>query len=508
MSVETNGPGRLRQHPIELLERRVHLSVASPIDAAAVTGAVVTFEYVGITPTISSSPYTGLMSDPTAASVRILPAVAGGPAPSQQVTFRLDGHLAGSSYINAVGGLSYFDADPGTYTLTAHYEGDANYAPADMPPTIITIPGGADPKAPFLSVVDTQSPAAVNGGAAVVGSFGVGLNFSADSTLADDMVSAAVLAVNEADPTTLIPLQTLDGPVTDIGPGTSATFTVDTPTTGLTPGTYQLVYAVHNTTSIAATIYSPNPFTVTAAAITPPAALPAVAELGRAAAPAPAVAGVRSRGLTATVGVPAGLAGTDTVAVYASETGAIDSASVLLGTVRKRVAVTRGASTAAVTVSVQTATAPAGTYVLLARVTPAAGPPTDAAAGPVLAVQPPVPQLRAAISDVVPAATFRVEGPLALTLTLTNVGNVAAAGRATVTVVMADPSLGAPQVPVRTLVRALTVRPGRPVRLRLGGRVPAGAVAAAYSGYIGVRVRVTQGAEAADAQAGDEPVVG
>ena len=487
--------GRSRRCPIEHLERRVHLSAATPtVTAAADSSSAVTLGYAGIVNVAFSGPH-GVLNAVDAA-VRVTPAVAGGPSPGGLVTFQLDARPAGFSYASFDGDEATFEANPGTYTLTAHFAGDQTYAPADLPPTVITIPAGAVTGAPFLSAVDDQTPAVVNAGAALISSFTVGLNAQGAGTGATDTVDVTVSAVNEADPTIPISLQSqfLSEPVTYSGPGTSAAFTVDAPTTGLTPGVYQLVYDVGVLGNVA-TIYSLTPFTV-AAATTPPAGLPAVAELGRAATPAPVVAGERSRGLAATVSVPAGLAGTDTVAVYTSETGTINAASVLLGTVRKRATVQRGATTATVTVPVQTAAAPAGTYVLLARVTNAAGAATDAAVGPVLAVQPPDVQLRAALSDYVPNATsVRVGAPLAFTLTLTDVGNVAVAGRATVVVSLAG-TYGSPSVPVRTVRTAVTVRPGRPVRLRLINRVPAGAVAVgvAAGGYPGIHVQVTTAA--------------
>ena len=511
MTAKSNSSGRARNHPVEQLERRIHLSAAAPTVSAAAASATVTLKYAGTTNVMFSGPH-GVLNEVDAA-VQVTPAVTGGPSPAGLVTFQLNGRPAGFSYATFDGDEATFEANPGTYTLTAHFDGDQTYAPADLPPTVITVPAGAATGAPFLSAVDDQPPAVVNAGAALISSFTIGLNAQGDSSGGlNDTVDVSVSAVNEADPNTLIPLQSVSEAVTYAGPQTSAAFAVDAPTTGLAAGTYQMVYDVGVTSSVA-TIYSLAPFTVAAAATPPSAAgLPTVAGLGGTAAPVPVAAGVRSRGVTATVDVPTGLAGTDTVAVYASETGAIDAASVLLGTVRKRVAVKRGATTVTVTVPVQTAAAPAGTYVLMARVTggPAGAPPTDAAVGPVLAVQPPASQLRATVADVVPTKAFRVGSPLAFTLTLTNVGNVAATGRATVVVSLAGNFAGAQDVPVRTLAQALTVRPGRPVQLRVTGRVPAAAVAAAaYAGDLGVQVRVTLGAGIADVeQTVYEPVVG
>ena len=494
MAAEPKASGHTRPPPIERLERRAYLWATVPFvsPAAADAGIVTAIQYQGVSPDTISTQHDVLYAP--AARVQVSVATFNGTSPTGTVTFRLNGRVAGSFPLDTFE-QSTLEANPGTYTLTAHYSGDQSYAPADLPPTVVTFPALSDSMTPELSVTENQPTAPVNAGTALISAFTVNANNPSGATY-DDTLNVTVSAVNENDPSVLVPLQDLSGPIRFPGSDSSTAFALAAPTTGLAAGTYQLVYHAE-ATGVFTTIYSADTFTV-AAATTPPADLPAVSRLVGAAASAPVVAGQRTRGLSAAVAVPAAAAGVDTVAVYASETGAIDANSTLVGTVRKRVAVKRGVASATVTVPVQTASAAAGTYVLLARVTGAAGAVTDAAVGPVLAFQPPDVQLRASLDHV--STPFRVGSPLAFTLTLDAVGNVAVAGRTTIVVSLvgdASTPSSTTSVPVRTVTRTLTVRPGKPLALRLAGRVPSAAALAA-SGITGdfaaLQVQVTTAA--------------
>ena len=284
-----------------------------------------------------------------------------------------------------------------------------------------------------------------------------------------------MFATTESDPAVEVPLQTLSDTVEVGDRGGSANFELDAPTTGLNPGAYALVYQVVGAGSFA-TIYSRNLLNEGPIAPTTTDTPAVIKVLGPNLLFA---AGVRRR-LSAAVSVPNSATGFDTVAVYATATGAIDASSTLLGAVRKRLPVRSGQATAAVSVPITTASVPAGSYVLLARVTDAAGTATDATAGPVVTVGQPAANVGGTITKVTPSS--RVGGPVAFTLTLTNFGNVAAVGPASLTVSLtgtdlaptADVGLTAP-ILVRKLTWPLTIGPGRSANLRFQLRVPAAA---------------------------------
>ncbi len=171
--------------------------------------------------------------------------------------------------------------------------------------------------------------------------------------------------------------------------------------------------------------------------------------------------------------------GTVTVALYATTTGAIDAASTRLAVVSKRLTLEGGRSVT-VTVPVRKLSLPAGTYTVLARATEAAdGGTAVSTTGPKLAV---------AAANVSLSSTVGVTGPtivargksLSLLLTVVNAGNVVAKGRATLAIYLSVDGV-AYTVPVATLVRAATVKPGgQAVTLRLKVKVPKAIAAGSF----------------------------
>ena len=204
--------------------------------------------------------------------------------------------------------------------------------------------------------------------------------------------------------------------------------------------------------------------------------------------------------VTLTNGTAAAVQGVQTVDLYATTTGAIDSASTLVGTL-KRVLKVKGSGTATVVVRVSKVALPAGVYTLLPRVTAAGGGTTSATAGPALTVAAATVSLTATVGAPSPAAVA-LGRPVAITLTITNGGNVNATGPATLAVYLSADGTSL-TLPVTTVARRLTVKPGgRAVAVRLRLKVPAGTSAGSFYPV----VLVTQGSATARA-AGATPVI-
>ena len=220
--------------------------------------------------------------------------------------------------------------------------------------------------------------------------------------------------------------------------------------------------------------------------------------------PSSLVSGTPVRGsavVTVTNGDTAAREGTETIALYATDTGTIDASSTLLGSVRKSLSF-KAAKSASVAVPVKTFASTAGGYTVLARVTDAAGTTTDATAGPIVSVASPLVQLTGTIDKVSPAAVTAGK-TLSFTLTLTNSGNADSTGKASLSVALSADGI-TPTIPIEGLTKSFTLRPGKPVSLRLAIKVSVAAATMTLSPL----VIVTQGNETATAAATTAVAVG
>jgi hypothetical protein len=194
----------------------------------------------------------------------------------------------------------------------------------------------------------------------------------------------------------------------------------------------------------------------------------------RSTVPATAVAGFTVRGsvrvtLTNTTAAAASAKSDSVVRVYATQTGVIDAGSQLVGTFKRRVVLGKGKAKA-VTVAVRSASLPIGTYTLLTQVTDGAGDVVTAAAGPALTVEPATVTLSGTTSHFSPA-TLTPGRVAAVTVTVTNTGNTAAAGPVTITLGLTSDGTTL-AVALTSVTRRLPIKPGRSAALRLRFRVP------------------------------------
>jgi len=224
---------------------------------------------------------------------------------------------------------------------------------------------------------------------------------------------------------------------------------------------------------------------------------------GKSTLPSSLIGGTKVKGtVTATItnSGAATVKATDTVNLFATTTGAIDPGSTLIGSVKHGLSLKPG-KTATVAVPANKGVAlPAGTYTVLAQVVDATLGTSAAATGPTLTVAAPFASLTGTVT---PLATTPGK-TLSFTLTITNGGNVNAAGKATLAVYLSldGTTLSVPVTPV--LTKSLTVKPGKPLAVRLKVKVPTAAAAGNYFPL----VSFTQGAQLFTAAAATKVAVG
>jgi hypothetical protein len=242
---------------------------------------------------------------------------------------------------------------------------------------------------------------------------------------------------------------------------------------------------------------TPTPTSTNTSALTP--------TLGKTTVPTAVVSGAKLKGsvtITITNSSTAKVKGTDTFDLYATTDGAVDSASVLVGSVKR--ALTLAASrSATVTIPVSAGAPGAGTYTLLPKVVDASGGTSVAASGPTVTVAAPFASLSGTVGSVAPVATTPGK-TLSFTLTITNAGNVDATGKATLAVYLSADGV-ALTIPITpTVTKSLTVKPGKPLAVRLKVKVPAGTAA----GHFFPLVSFAQGSNVFTEAAGTPVVVG
>ena len=170
------------------------------------------------------------------------------------------------------------------------------------------------------------------------------------------------------------------------------------------------------------------------------------------------------------------------MSVYAvtAANAATPTAGTLLGTVVHRGSIQFG-DTAKASIGVK-ASLPAGTYTLVAVATDASGQAVTSSAGPTITVAASVVTLATAVGKVTPASV-KAGKPISIAITVTNSGNVASTGLATLTVTIAD---GGTAVALTVPSRKVTIKAGKAgqagksVVLHLAAKVPAGTAAGTY----------------------------
>ncbi len=187
----------------------------------------------------------------------------------------------------------------------------------------------------------------------------------------------------------------------------------------------------------------------------------------------------------------ASLAGTATIAVYATPVGSAAASGVLLATVAKPVSLAAGGGTSWAIAVKPTALA-ANTYALLAVATDPTGVAIAANTGPTLAVFASTVSLAATVAPT--STAVKIGGWVTLTLALTNGGTADSAGpvMATLGLTAADGTA----VALGTVRRRVVVKAGgKPTVVKLRLRLPATAVAGRYV----PTVTIVQGASTASA---------
>ena len=183
--------------------------------------------------------------------------------------------------------------------------------------------------------------------------------------------------------------------------------------------------------------------------------------------------------VTITNSTTATITGTSTVALYATTTGAIDSASALIGSVPKRLKLAAGRSVN-VAVPVKSLQLSAGAYTVLPQTTDPAGTVVAAAAGPTVQVAAAFVALSAVIGKVGPTALVAGR-PITLTVVVTNAGNVNATGAGSVTVGLSADAGATVAVPITPVKHGVNARAGgRAYALRVRVKVPTTAPAGTY----------------------------
>ncbi len=202
----------------------------------------------------------------------------------------------------------------------------------------------------------------------------------------------------------------------------------------------------------------------------------------RSTVPASVVGTIRHAGRV-TVGVTSTAAAVstakDTLTLYATTTAAVDSASLVLATISKKLTFKPGKAVL-FNLPVQTQNLPAGTYTLLAQTVDAAGLLTTAAAGPSLVVAPPVVTLTATVSAVAPAST-KAGRKATVVVTLVNSGNVDSTGSLTVSVGLSTDGTATVTVPLASASHKPRVpATHKPAKLVLAFTLPTTLTATTY----------------------------
>ena len=212
--------------------------------------------------------------------------------------------------------------------------------------------------------------------------------------------------------------------------------------------------------------------------------------------PANAVGGAATRGalvLRLTNTDSSANIGVDTLSLFASTDGVVDSTSIPIGSYKRGIALGPGKSTL-FSFPVRSFDLPAGTYTILAQTTDKYLTTVSATSGPTVVVAAPFVSLSASLGAVSPA-TVKSGRLVSFVLTLENAGNINSTGLANISIGLSTDGTTT-STPLITQVRRLTIRAENiPVRLRLLLRVPAGTATGTFTPF----VIYTQGANSVTA---------
>ena len=378
-----------------------------------------------------------------------------GATPTGSVSFTRDGNALGSA--NLVNGTATFTTSAlpvGTDHITASYGGDSSYSSSASAPLTETI-------SPPANAVATNTA----------------LTSSAPSAAANTAVTLTATITPSAQgptPTGTVTF-TLNGNVlgtSPVGSGGTATFTTSSLETGSDP-----IIASYSGDGVYGSSTS-QPFVQ---AITAP--LTTVPTIAKSTLPKSIVAGAAMHGVVTidvSNGTSAAIKGKMTIAIFASSSG--QNNAVLLAQVSKTLNVlTTKAAVASVPIHLVASQLPAGDYTIVARVTDPSGNVNDSAPGPTLTAAAPFIALSETVAkSTLPAsATGGSKTNGAVSLVITNDGNISTTGTTTITIfATTSGTVGASSVQLVTAPLKSHIKPSKTghanVKLKQFPAIPVG----------------------------------
>jgi hypothetical protein len=212
--------------------------------------------------------------------------------------------------------------------------------------------------------------------------------------------------------------------------------------------------------------------------------------------PTTAISGTKTNGalfLTLTNTSSSVNRGLNTISLFASNNGVVDSTSIPLATLKRSLSFGAGKSTR-LTFPLKTFAIPAGIYTIFAQTTDKYLTTVTAATGPTIVIAAPMVTLSSTIGAVKPPAVTAGK-TISFTLTLQNTGNVDSTGLANLSIGLSPDGITLP-TPLTTSAKHMTVKAsGRLLQIHLRLKVPAAQVPGTYNPF----VVFTQGANSATA---------
>lgn len=365
---------------------------------------------VASTTTLVTSSPTPTFGDPVTFTATVVSAGGSGATPTGSVSFSQNGNVLGSANLQNDGTAAFTTSNlpVGTDQIIATYSGDTVYSTGASSPLTETVARSANAVETTTTLV-SSAPSAVSGGS---------VTFTATVTPATPGAAPTGTVSFSENGTAL--------GSAPLGSAGTAAFSTSTLPVGSDPivATYDGdgLYDGSASAALTQTIVAPPTLAATIAKSTLPTSI---------------VSGASAKGavtVNITNETAASIKGKFTVAIYASSTGVIDSASVLLSQNSKSLTIAT-ATPGVDAVSVRTNTpVPAGAYHLFARVMDPMSNTADSAAGPALTVAAPFVALSETVSkSSLPAsATSNSKSKGSVILSIANGGNVTTTGATTI----------------------------------------------------------------------------
>ncbi|HEX4793533.1 MAG TPA: Ig-like domain-containing protein [Humisphaera sp.] len=378
-------------------------------------------------------------------TVVVAPAGGQGVIATGSVSFSQDGNNLGSANLISDGTATFTTSSlpVGTDHITASYGGDSNYLASVSSPLTETVAPPLNAVATTVTLISSLPTAPLGGtvqltatvtpavtGAALTGN----VSFAQDGTVVGN-------APVQADGTAILTTSTLPLGADSI----VATYSGDSSYLGST------------SSALIQTITQPLTLVPTIVKSTLPSAV---------------VAGDALKGsitLSITNQSGANIKGKGTIEIFASTTGVIDGSSVLLGQISKTLNVST-TKPAKASVSIKSAVLPTGTFTLFARVTDASSNVNDSAAGATITAAASFVALSEAVTknSLPAAATNGAKARGAVTISITNGGNITTPGTTSVTLfATSSGTIDGSAIQLATFSKALHIRPGKPSRASL-----------------------------------------